>query len=474
MPSADGKAAVSTKAGHTRAKVRAAQRPCGAELVAHEGGEGARPRSPALATASAAIPNDCRQRVVEDAVGDELVAPRVPAVVPQPEAVAGEQTCVDKRGQRSRCPAAPGHDDQRRQHGCPHRQHERLAHPSAAVSSMAASVAPARADSPCRRRLLTDSQHERHRVRARRRHDARSDLRRTLALTGSRGDSRDGDGHAGAPVRGPCAARGDHAGRRASRTRGAVSPSFVAVNPSVMQTARVTVTVRGAVARAAVLRLLRAPRLNARHGVSFGGRAVGADGRLHGRDRPVPVVQVGGGWRFTLPPASAGLLSEPRDRRWPGAKARSTPGRRVRHQQVAVHLLGQLAAPMASPRPKPAPSSVRLPAPEALEDELARPRRHAGPAVADRDGAPCRRLATAQRDRPPGGEKRSALSTRMRGICATAPGSATRPRRAVGVAAASSTVAAAARGRQLGGDGARQLAELDQLAAQRRRRRRGG
>jgi hypothetical protein len=85
---------------------------------------------------------------------------------------------------------------------------------------------------------------------------------------------------------------------------------LVAVNPSSMQAARVTVTVRGAGARAAVLRLLRAPGLNARHGVSFGGRAVGADGRLHGRDRPVPVVRVGGGWRFALPPASAGLLSE--------------------------------------------------------------------------------------------------------------------------------------------------------------------
>jgi hypothetical protein len=84
----------------------------------------------------------------------------------------------------------------------------------------------------------------------------------------------------------------------------------VAVNPSASMAARVTVAPRGAGARPATLRLLRAPGLRARRGVSLAGRAIGADGRLHGRDSAVPVIQVGGGWRFTLPPASAGLLSE--------------------------------------------------------------------------------------------------------------------------------------------------------------------
>ncbi len=85
---------------------------------------------------------------------------------------------------------------------------------------------------------------------------------------------------------------------------------IVAVNPSSSDAARVTVAPRGAGARPATLRLLRAPGLRARRGVSLAGRAIGADGRLHGRESAVPVVQVGGRWEFTLPPASAGLLSE--------------------------------------------------------------------------------------------------------------------------------------------------------------------
>jgi hypothetical protein len=71
----------------------------------------------------------------------------------------------------------------------------------------------------------------------------------------------------------------------------------------------VTVAVRGASARPAVLRLMRAPGLRARHGVSLGGRAIGADGRLHGRDRAAPVVPIAGRYAFTLPAAGAGLLS---------------------------------------------------------------------------------------------------------------------------------------------------------------------
>jgi hypothetical protein len=83
----------------------------------------------------------------------------------------------------------------------------------------------------------------------------------------------------------------------------------IAVNPSSSSTARVTVALRGAGARPAVLRLMRAPGLRARHGVSLGGRSIGADGRLHGRDRAAPVVPAAGRYAFSLPPASAGLLS---------------------------------------------------------------------------------------------------------------------------------------------------------------------
>jgi hypothetical protein len=83
----------------------------------------------------------------------------------------------------------------------------------------------------------------------------------------------------------------------------------VAVNPSSTNAARVTVAVRGASTRPAVLRLMRAPGLRAQGGVSLGGRAIGADGRLHGRDRAAPVVRIAGRYAFRLPPASAGLLS---------------------------------------------------------------------------------------------------------------------------------------------------------------------
>jgi hypothetical protein len=84
----------------------------------------------------------------------------------------------------------------------------------------------------------------------------------------------------------------------------------IAVNPSSANAARVTVAVRGASARRAVLRLMRAPAgLRARHGVSLGGRTIGADGRLHGRDRAAPVVPAAGRYAFSVPPAGAALLS---------------------------------------------------------------------------------------------------------------------------------------------------------------------
>jgi hypothetical protein len=83
----------------------------------------------------------------------------------------------------------------------------------------------------------------------------------------------------------------------------------VAVNPSATTAARVTIALRGAGARPAVLRLMRAPGLHARRGVSLGGRAIGADGRLHGRDRATPLLPIAGRYAFTLPASSAGLLS---------------------------------------------------------------------------------------------------------------------------------------------------------------------
>jgi hypothetical protein len=83
----------------------------------------------------------------------------------------------------------------------------------------------------------------------------------------------------------------------------------IAVNPSSANAARVTVAVRGASARRAVLRLMRAPGLRARHGVSLGGRTIGADGRLRGRDRAAPVVPAAGRYAFTVPPAGAAPLS---------------------------------------------------------------------------------------------------------------------------------------------------------------------
>jgi hypothetical protein len=81
----------------------------------------------------------------------------------------------------------------------------------------------------------------------------------------------------------------------------------VMVNPSASRSARVTIALRGA--GPAVLRLMRAPGLDARRAVSLGGRTVGADGRLHGRDRAAPILPTAGRYRFTLPAASAGLLS---------------------------------------------------------------------------------------------------------------------------------------------------------------------
>ena len=46
-----------------------------------------------------------REGVIEQAVGDEAVAPRVPEVVPEREPVVEKDACAGRRGRRGRCPA---------------------------------------------------------------------------------------------------------------------------------------------------------------------------------------------------------------------------------------------------------------------------------------------------------------------------------------------------------------------------------
>lgn len=84
----------------------------------------------------------------------------------------------------------------------------------------------------------------------------------------------------------------------------------VAVNPGAGR-APVAVALRGAGARPAALRLMRAPGLQARGAVTLGGRALGADGRLHGPDRATRVVPIAGRYTFALTATSAALLTVP-------------------------------------------------------------------------------------------------------------------------------------------------------------------
>lgn len=107
----------------------------------------------------------------------------------------------------------------------------------------------------------------------------------------------------------PGHARGDGAVHAWATLTPAGGVHVVVVNASASKAARVTVALRGAGARQAALRLMRAPGLLARGAVTLGGRAVGADGRLHGRDRAVRVVPIAGRYAFALPAASAGLLT---------------------------------------------------------------------------------------------------------------------------------------------------------------------
>jgi hypothetical protein len=106
----------------------------------------------------------------------------------------------------------------------------------------------------------------------------------------------------------------------------------VAINPSAARAAHVTIALRGAGSGPVVLRLMRAPGLHARSGISLGGRAIGADGKLHGRDRAARIAPIAGRYALTLPAASAALLSGAS--RIDGGHERqheTRPGRRVGH-----------------------------------------------------------------------------------------------------------------------------------------------
>ena len=160
----------------------------------------------------------------------------------------------------------------------------------------------------------------------------------------------------------------------------------VAVNPSSSNAARVTVAPRGAGARPATLRFMRAPGLRARRGVSLAGRAIGADGRLHGRYRAVTVVPVAGaGSSPCRPPAPAcsarhhGSTVAASDSTKHAPEPASTTCR-------SPSICSASWRPIASPSPKPAPLGAAA-ALEALEDQLALVVGDAGPVVADDDAA---------------------------------------------------------------------------------------
>jgi hypothetical protein len=90
-----------------------------------------------------------------------------------------------------------------------------------------------------------------------------------------------------------------------SRTRGV---RVVMVNPGA-EAVQVSVALGPSARRPAALRLLRAPGLGARGQLSFGGRAFGPDGGLHGHDHATRVLPVAGSYALSLPSASGGLLT---------------------------------------------------------------------------------------------------------------------------------------------------------------------
>ena len=99
MPSAKGKAAEMTSPAHTTANVLLDQRASGPHCAADDDSE-CEGRSGNRRDRERLDPEEAGQRVVEDAVRDEAVAPSVPEVVPELEAVVEEDgPLVDMRSQ---------------------------------------------------------------------------------------------------------------------------------------------------------------------------------------------------------------------------------------------------------------------------------------------------------------------------------------------------------------------------------------
>ena len=107
-PSANGNAAERTIPAQTTANVRLDQRALRAPFLPHQHGEGQR-RGRDGRDRQQADPERGRERVVEEAVGDEAVAARVPEVVPEREAVIEEHgALVDVRGEIGARRPGPG------------------------------------------------------------------------------------------------------------------------------------------------------------------------------------------------------------------------------------------------------------------------------------------------------------------------------------------------------------------------------
>ena len=114
-------------------------------------------------------------------------------------------------------------------------------------------------------------------------------------------------------------------------------------------------------------------------------------------------------------------------------RAKTAP-RSARTRTSSPSICSASCAADGQSEPEAAPfSALVTPAPEALEDQLALVVGDAGPVVRARSGSRRRRRRLCvSAIRPPAGLKRSALSTRMRAIRATAAGVGLDPRRAIG------------------------------------------
>ena len=104
IPSANGNAPERMTPAQTTANERFAQREAGPHSRAEIDAERER-RSPDAGDGEQLDPDERRERVVQKAVGDEAVAPRVPEVVPDPEPVDARRGSSGTGARRSRCPA---------------------------------------------------------------------------------------------------------------------------------------------------------------------------------------------------------------------------------------------------------------------------------------------------------------------------------------------------------------------------------